>query len=118
MFDLKGRVALVTGSTTGLGKAMAFHLGRAGAKVALNFANNELRAAKALEEFREEGLEGAEAAAGPGCYLDVLAACGVAGAFVPDLDVPQVLARFHAMRANGLKAAAESARDARARAPA
>ncbi len=59
MFDLKGRVALVTGSTTGLGKAMAFHLGRAGAKVALNFANNELRAAKALEEFREEGLEGA-----------------------------------------------------------
>ena len=59
MFDLKGRVALVTGSTTGLGKAMAFHLGRAGAKVALNFANNELRAAQALEEFREEGLEGA-----------------------------------------------------------
>jgi len=59
MFDLKGRVALVTGSTTGLGKAMAFHLGRAGAKVALNFANNEMRAAKALEDFRAEGLEGA-----------------------------------------------------------
>jgi 3-oxoacyl-[acyl-carrier protein] reductase len=59
MFDLKGRVALVTGSTTGLGKAMAFHLGRAGAKVALNFANNEMRAAEALEDFRAEGLEGA-----------------------------------------------------------
>jgi len=39
-FSLSGRVALVTGSTTGLGKAMAMALGRAGAKVALNFSNN------------------------------------------------------------------------------
>ena len=58
MFDLKGRVALVTGSSTGLGKAMAHHLGRAGAKVALNYANNEARAAETLEQFRAEGLEG------------------------------------------------------------
>lgn len=58
MFDLKGRVALVTGSTTGLGKAMAMHLGRAGAKVAINYANNAERAAKTLEEFRAEGLDG------------------------------------------------------------
>ncbi len=58
MFDLKGRVALVTGSTTGLGKAMAMHLGRAGAKVAINYANNAERAAATLEEFRAEGLAG------------------------------------------------------------
>lgn len=58
MFDLNGRVALVTGSSTGLGKAMAHHLGRAGAKVALNYANNEARAAETLEQFRAEGLEG------------------------------------------------------------
>jgi len=58
MFDLKGKVALVTGSTTGLGKAMAIHLGRAGAKVALNYANNQSRAEAALAEFREAGCEG------------------------------------------------------------
>src|SRR5256712_9690127 len=57
-FSLTGRVALVTGSTTGLGKAMAVALGRAGAKVALNFQNNTARAEKALEEFKAAGCEG------------------------------------------------------------
>lgn len=59
MFDLQGKVALVTGSTTGLGKAMAQHLGRAGAKVAMNYARNEERAKAAFAEFREAGCEGA-----------------------------------------------------------
>jgi 3-oxoacyl-[acyl-carrier protein] reductase len=58
-FDLTGRVALVTGSTTGLGKAMAIALGQAGAKVALNYANNQARADKALAEFKAAGCEGA-----------------------------------------------------------
>ncbi len=58
-FDLTGRVALVTGSTTGLGKAMAIALGKAGAKVALNYANNQARAEKALTEFKAAGCEGA-----------------------------------------------------------
>jgi len=57
-FSLSGRVALVTGSTTGLGKAMAMALGRAGAKVALNFSNNVARAEKAFAEFKAEGGEG------------------------------------------------------------
>ena len=59
MFDLTGKVALVTGSTTGLGKSMALHLGRAGAKVALNYANNVERAESTLAEFQAEGLTGA-----------------------------------------------------------
>lgn len=57
-FSLDGRVALVTGSTTGLGKAMATALGRAGAKVALNFANNAARAQKAFDEFKAHGCTG------------------------------------------------------------
>lgn len=57
-FSLSGRVALVTGSTTGLGKSMAFALGRAGAKVALNFSNNVERAEKAFAEFKAAGCEG------------------------------------------------------------
>ena len=59
MFDLTGKVALVTGSTTGLGKSMALHLGRAGAKVALNYAHNVERAETTLAEFEAEGLTGA-----------------------------------------------------------
>lgn len=58
MFELNGRVALVTGSSTGLGKAIATSLGKAGAKVALNYFNNADRAAAALEEFRAQGCEG------------------------------------------------------------
>ena len=57
-FSLSGRVALVTGSTTGLGKAMAVALGRAGAKVALTFHNNTERAENAFAEFRAAGGEG------------------------------------------------------------
>ncbi|MBZ0173207.1 MAG: SDR family oxidoreductase [Phycisphaerales bacterium] len=58
-FDLRGRVALVTGSSTGLGRSMALALGAAGARVAMNFCNNEQRAAAALDEFRGHGYEGA-----------------------------------------------------------
>ncbi len=39
LFSLQGRVALVTGSTTGLGKVMARSLAQAGARVALNYSN-------------------------------------------------------------------------------
>ena len=36
MFSLKGRKALVTGSSRGIGKAIAFALARAGAHVVLH----------------------------------------------------------------------------------
>jgi gluconate 5-dehydrogenase len=55
LFDLTGRVALVTGASRGLGAAMARGLARAGAEVILNG-----REAATLEEqakaLREEGL--------------------------------------------------------------
>src|SRR5688572_22360862 len=51
-FSLKGHVAVVTGSSTGLGKAIALALGQAGAKVATNYFNDQARAEKALAEFR------------------------------------------------------------------
>lgn len=55
---LAGKVALVTGSTTGLGLAIAEELGRRGATVALNFANNQTRADAALIRFQETGGQG------------------------------------------------------------
>lgn len=57
-FKLNGRVALITGASKGLGKAMAFGLGRAGAKVAINYANSREHADRTFREFRDAGLHG------------------------------------------------------------
>ncbi len=53
------RTALVTGSSTGLGKAIAFALGHRGLRVALNYSNDRARAEAAFEAFEGQGLEGA-----------------------------------------------------------
>ena len=55
-FSLAGRVALVTGSSTGLGKATAACLGRAGAAVAVNYANDTTRAEETVAELRSQGV--------------------------------------------------------------
>jgi gluconate 5-dehydrogenase len=55
MFDLSGRVALVTGASRGLGAAMARGLARAGAEVVLNGRDPATLEAQAAS-LREEGL--------------------------------------------------------------
>ena len=55
---LKGHVALVTGSTTGLGLGIAKVLGAGGAKVVMNYYNDEERAERAFSEFQSAGGEG------------------------------------------------------------
>lgn len=56
-FSLRDRVALVTGNSTGLGKQIGLELGKAGAKVPVNFFNNEERAKAALMEYEAAGIE-------------------------------------------------------------
>jgi len=61
LFDLNGKVALVTGGSRGIGRAISLALAAHGALVAVNYASN---AAAAEETVREIGAEQATAIAG------------------------------------------------------
>jgi gluconate 5-dehydrogenase len=56
LFDLKGKVALITGGTHGLGMAMAMGLGQAGATLVINGHSSQEKIDKALETYRAEGI--------------------------------------------------------------
>lgn len=56
MFDLKGRVAVVTGGTAGLGKGMAIALARQGADIAI-LARRKDKLDEAAEEIKTLGVK-------------------------------------------------------------
>jgi gluconate 5-dehydrogenase len=60
LFDLSGKTALVTGSSRGLGRAIAGGLGAAGARLILN-GSDAGRLSKAATDLRAEGLAVEEA---------------------------------------------------------
>ena len=56
-FSLAGHTALVTGNSSGLGKEIGLVLGKAGAKVPVNFYNNEQRAQATVVEYESAGID-------------------------------------------------------------
>ncbi|CAA9194268.1 gluconate 5-dehydrogenase [Flavobacterium collinsii] len=56
LFDIKGKVALITGSTHGLGMAMAKGLGEAGATIVINGNSSQQKIDAAVAELQKDGI--------------------------------------------------------------
>jgi 3-oxoacyl-[acyl-carrier protein] reductase len=104
MFDVKGKVAVVTGAATGIGRACALQLARAGCGVVVNYSRSEAEARQTTREVESFGVPAVswrcdisvdkdvrvmmERIAEDLGRIDVLVCCAGATFFVPlrDLD--------------------------------
>lgn len=57
MSSLKGKVAIVTGSSRGIGRSIAERLGRDGAKVAVTYVGSREKAEEVVQAIESEGSE-------------------------------------------------------------
>ena len=57
LFNLEGKVTLITGGTHGLGMAMAKGLGHAGATLVINGNSSKEKLNNAIEEYKQEGIK-------------------------------------------------------------
>jgi 3-oxoacyl-[acyl-carrier protein] reductase len=77
--ELAGRVAVVTGAGRGIGAAIARELGRAGARVVVNYRSDEAAAQAVAADIGESLLVRADVATSEGCAALVAAAVGWGG---------------------------------------
>jgi glucose 1-dehydrogenase len=56
-YSLKGQAAIVTGGDSGIGKGVALELAKAGAKLLINYAHNQVAAQEVVAEIKASGGE-------------------------------------------------------------
>lgn len=69
--ELKGKKALVTGSSRGIGRALALALAEAGVNVAVHYNNNKSQAEEVADEIRKMGVRSAVVSGNVGIEGDV-----------------------------------------------
>jgi 3-oxoacyl-[acyl-carrier protein] reductase len=81
--ELEGKIAVVTGGSRGIGRAISVALGRAGAKVVVNYTANEVAAGEAVAAVAAAGgaavakrFDVADAAAVDAAFKEIVAAEG------------------------------------------
>ena len=79
---LKGKIALITGGSRGIGRAIALHMARAGADIAVIYAGNEQAAQSVCEEARATGAKA------------VSFRCDVSNEEEVKVTIPQVIAEL------------------------
>lgn len=87
LFDIKGKNALVTGSTHGLGMAMARGLGLAGATVIVNGNSSQEKIDNAVAEYKKEGINAIGYKFNVANEADVIAAISKIEAEVGQIDI-------------------------------
>src|SRR5689334_22541730 len=71
MKRLEGKVAIVTGSSRGIGRAIALALGQEGAKVVVDYSHSKDEASHVLEELQAEGTQAIAVKADVASYDEV-----------------------------------------------
>ncbi|MCC5575771.1 SDR family oxidoreductase [Microtetraspora sp. AC03309] len=86
LFSLRGRTALITGGSSGIGRAMAEAIGRAGAAVVI-VARREAELAAAVRDLEEHGVRAAAISADLGDRAAVARVCAEAPEIFGDIDI-------------------------------
>jgi NAD(P)-dependent dehydrogenase (short-subunit alcohol dehydrogenase family) len=84
---LEGKLALVTGAGTGIGREVALEFARQGARVALHYANSKTGAESAVEEIRAAGGSAALFQADLGQVDECFRLVDAAAGFLGGLDI-------------------------------
>jgi len=84
---LKGKNALVTGSSRGIGREIALELGRRGVNVAVNYAGSEAKAEEVVQELQALGVKALKIQANVADEQDVKSMIKEVTTFLGSIDI-------------------------------